>query len=112
MKNLGLHVVITPEDIYGPGWEEDVPPGWEVDRFGVAESWEPLLSRPPRDRDLLYRIILRKTKVKKIVFTFVARRVPRFGEWYESFDGEAMFYCGTGEYNDDRDIYTRTEIEE
>ena len=112
MKNFGLHVVITPEDIYGPDWEEDIPPGWEVDRFGVAESWEPILARPARNQDLLYRIILRQKKVKKIVFTFVERRVPRLDEWYESLDGEAMFICGTREFKGDRDIYTRTEIEE
>jgi len=111
MNKNDLKVIITPEDIYGPDWEEDIPPGWEVDRFGIAEAWEPILARPARDRDLLYRIILRKTKAKKVVFTFAGRRVPRAGDWYESSDGE-LFLCGTGFYEFDRDIYTRTEIEE
>lgn len=113
MTKDDLKIIITPEDIYGPGWEEYIPPGWEVDRFGIAKSCEPILTLPARDQDLQYRIILRKKKVKKIVFTLVDKRVPQENDWIHTTDKSCLFRVVYEEnIRTANEIYTRTEIEE
>jgi hypothetical protein len=66
-----------------------------------------------RFEDYQPRLILRKKKRKKIVFTFSHKGIPQKGEWFSSLPNGEMLECLTSRIpHHDRDIYTREIVEE
>lgn len=108
----------TPEEIYGKNWESQIPDGYEAVAFrppsnAFEENY--ILTHNGDDIDIPEgpRIILRKKKVEKIVFTYVKTGVPKKDEWYQSRDKNAIVVSTMDSIvSEPRKIYTRTVIEE
>ena len=102
-------VTVTVEDVYGLE-NPSIPKGWEsTDEFRPPKKEENYLSTDGYQltSSSSYsaigspRIILRKKKIKRIIYTQVRTGTPQPGEFYPSNgeNGEVMFKCKPG--NDD-----------
>lgn len=115
---------ITPKDIYGTDTPE-LPEGWEL--TGEFRPWVPgdyflnsggkvehvTLSRGFFDTP---RLILRRKKVRKVIFTEIRRKSqPLSGEWYLDIGGGyAQWHLADNRANlyPPTTIYRREEVEE
>lgn len=108
------------QDIYGEVMPT-LPEGWEYCGWGmvtIGQSYQlpPIVGtaiHTPYTTDTLPsgpRLLVRRKKTKRIVFTQVGERVPNMGEWLEHQASRMMFQCTDGFYSS-RPVFARTEEE-
>lgn len=121
---MSFEYTITPKDIYGTNSPE-IPEGWEL--TGEFRPWRPgdyflnsedavepvVVSHGPSGSP---RLILRRKKVRKVIFTEIRRNSqPLSGEWYLDIGGGyAQWHLADNRANlyPPTTIYHREEVEE
>jgi hypothetical protein len=115
-----LKHTITPDMVYGKEFDTLIPADMEVVAFAPPAKGDlglkvngMLITFRDEYGPLEPRLILRKKKRKKIVFTFSHKGRPLKGDWYLSVPhGEILECFNPCKIDGDRDIYTREIVEE
>ena len=112
---------VTWQDIYGekmPDLPEDMEYcGWGMVKVGQSYKLPPTAGttfHTPHTEDALPsgpRLLVRRKKVKRIVFTQVGVRVPNRGEWYELQGAFYEVHFDANTSCSPRPVFTRTEEE-
>lgn len=113
-----LSYAITPEMVYGKEFDTLIPADMEVVAFAPPTKGDlglkvngVLITFRDEYGPLEPRLILRKKKRKKIVFTFSHNACPEKGAWYKDLHTNQI-YLATGRICALREIYTQEVVEE
>jgi hypothetical protein len=114
-----LKYAITPEMVYGKEFNTLIPADMEVVAFAPPTKGDLVLKVNGmlitfRDEygPLEPRLILRKKKNKKIIFTFSHRGKPKKGEWVVTDRYGESVVVVLADSSVECDIYTREIVEE
>ncbi len=108
-----LTYTITPEMVHGEGWQEKIPAGQRIKRFGPPLEGDDYLYRQGVVTSVTDfakyepRIILEPVPVTEYVFRSTGeKRAPKKGEWFVTMDGH--FIRAYSDYDEltEKEIFT------